>query len=69
MKNCPTHLKLNNSMNCFQKKSKKINKCCIKSIVVRHRKTTSIWLSPVKQSKLITQEMETVEISNILDTE
>ena len=46
-----------------------INKCCIKSVAVRHPKTTSFWLSPIKQQKLITQEMETVEISNILDTE
>ena len=41
---------------------KQTNKSNIKSVTVRHPKPDFNWLKSIKQSQLITQEMETGEI-------
>lgn len=41
--------------------------CNIRSVTVRHPKTASKQLKPITQSKVITQELKSLEKANIFD--
>ena len=51
------------------KNCKKPNEDEIKSVIVRHPKTASNLLKLVTRSKIITQELQTIEKPNIFDIE